>query len=321
MSQPQIITDAIYGKFTIGEPVLLDLIQSQPVQRLKKIAQFGIPDKYYHLRNYPRYDHCIGVMLLLRSLNASEEEQIAGLLHDVSHTAFSHVIDWVVGDGKTEEYQNQQHTDFVQNSELSKILKRNKYDPKRLADYHHFTLLEQDIPHLCADRVDYSLREFPLSVARICYYNLIVYNKKVVFKNKKSALFFAQHFLKKQHTHWGGFEAVTRYRYFANALRLALDEHIIDFNDFWQYDDYVIQKLIHSKNNKIKSILHLLEQPSLTHLPISSSVVYKKFRYVDPEFLDNQTVYKLSSVDSSFRKALDKARELNEQGIHLPAHF
>jgi HD superfamily phosphohydrolase len=34
-------------------------------------------------------------MLLVRRLGASLEEQIAALLHDVSHTAFSHVIDSV----------------------------------------------------------------------------------------------------------------------------------------------------------------------------------------------------------------------------------
>lgn len=37
-------------------------------------------------------------MLLNRQLDASMEEQIVALLHDVSHTAFSHVIDYVFDD-------------------------------------------------------------------------------------------------------------------------------------------------------------------------------------------------------------------------------
>lgn len=68
------------------------------MQRLKGISQFRIPDKYYFKDNYSRFEHSIGVMVLLGKLGASQEEQIAGLLHDVSHKAFSHVYDWVVVD-------------------------------------------------------------------------------------------------------------------------------------------------------------------------------------------------------------------------------
>ena len=89
------IFDKIYGTYKITSPVIIKLLKSSPVQRLKKIAQFGVPDQLYHLKGYSRYDHSVGVFLLLRKLEASELEQIAGLLHDVSHTAFSHVIDYV----------------------------------------------------------------------------------------------------------------------------------------------------------------------------------------------------------------------------------
>jgi len=41
------IKDVIYGKFEIKEPVLLELLKSKPLQRLKKIDQYGIPPKFY----------------------------------------------------------------------------------------------------------------------------------------------------------------------------------------------------------------------------------------------------------------------------------
>lgn len=53
------------------------------------------------------YDHSMGVFVILRARGAPLEEQIAGLLHDVSHTAFSHVGDWVYGkENQDKDYQN-----------------------------------------------------------------------------------------------------------------------------------------------------------------------------------------------------------------------
>src|SRR5882672_946575 len=132
-----IVGDRTYGKTDITSEVILELINSKPLQRLKGIAQYGIPDVFYHHKNYSRYEHSVGVMLLLRRLGASEEEQIAGLLHDVSHTAFSHVIDWVVGEGGAESYQDEQHEHFIRESEIPRILKKHGYAVERITDYHH----------------------------------------------------------------------------------------------------------------------------------------------------------------------------------------
>ena len=46
------IRDNIYGVFEINSPVLVELIQSKPLKRLKSIAQFGPPDEFYHKKNY-----------------------------------------------------------------------------------------------------------------------------------------------------------------------------------------------------------------------------------------------------------------------------
>ncbi len=81
------IYDKVYGKEKIKEPVLIELINSDSIQRLKGISQFGMPDEYYHLKTFSRKEHSIGVLILLRRMRANLEEQVAGLLHDVSHTA------------------------------------------------------------------------------------------------------------------------------------------------------------------------------------------------------------------------------------------
>lgn len=90
--------DAIYGRNEITEPVLLDLMKSDAMQRLKGISQHGVTALLGITPPFSRFDHSVGVMLLVRRLGASLEEQVAALLHDVSHTAFSHVIDFVFND-------------------------------------------------------------------------------------------------------------------------------------------------------------------------------------------------------------------------------
>lgn len=308
----------IYGKTTINSPVIISLIKSKPLQRLKKISQFGIPDKYYHLKNYSRYEHSVGVMILLKKLGASEEEQIAGLLHDVSHTAFSHVIDWVVGSGKTEDYQDNQHTTFILNSTIPQILQKYGYNANKISSYKHFGLLEQALPDICADRVDYSLREFKKEITKKCISSLINRNNKMAFADKSTALLFAKNFLKQQETHWGGFEAASRYRLFADALKIALTQKIITMDDLWKTDSLVINKLEKSKDADIKKILKALKHKSLKKYPKSKVVVHKKFRYVDPLFLKNGKLQRLSSFDFNFKAKIKKAKLENEKGVTIP---
>lgn len=312
-----LIKDKVYGNHLITEPVLIELLKSKPVQRLKKISQFGIPDKYYHIKNFSRYEHSVGVMLLIKILKGSIEEQIAGLLHNASHTAFSHVIDWVVGEAGDETYQDDQHENIINSGEISKILKKYNYSPKTIADYHNFKLLERDIPDLCADRVDYSLRELPVTISKTLVKSLVNINNKIVFKNQRSALAFATNFLKLQKKHWGGFEGVSRFKLFSNILKLAIKDKTINLADFLKDDQYVIKKILKTKNNKILATLKILKNKKL---PFSkeTEVVYKKFRYTDPEFLSPEGIKRLSKVDPKFKKFIEQQRLNNKKGVKSP---
>ncbi len=312
------IKDKIYGKFEIENPCLIELINSKSLQRLKKICQYGVPNRFYHLKNYSRFDHSLGVFLILRKLGATDEEQIAGLTHDISHTAFSHIIDWVMGDGREENHQDLKHEDFLLNSDLFKILEKHHYNPRKIANHTRYTLLEQDIPNLCADRIDYSLKEFPLITARYCFGQMTTRQGVIIFKDYESALVFARNFLNKQQEHWGGFEAVSRYRLFANVLRTALDKKIITLNDFWEDDKFVLNKIEQAKEASIKRLLAVLRQKSLSNLTKGKELAYKKFRYVDPEFLSNNQVFRLSKSSPEFKNEIKKARALNRKGVLIP---
>jgi len=156
-----VLTDKIYGKFEINEPVLKTFLKTPALLRLKNISQFGIPNKYFHCKGYSRYEHSVGVMLLLRKLGASLEEQLAGLLHDVSTLTFSHVANWVFAEGMKgkEDYHNQLHESFVKRTEIPKLLEKYNFSLERMLQQNNFHLLEREIPDLCADRIDYSARQ------------------------------------------------------------------------------------------------------------------------------------------------------------------
>lgn len=315
-----LISDRVYGDIEISSKVLEELIASRPLQRLKGIAQHGVPDEYYSVNGFSRYDHCVGVMLLLYKLGATEEEQIAGLLHDVSHTAFSHMIDWVVGDGAVEDFQDSQHQEYVLASEIPDILSKHGYSAQRMVDYHHFGLLERDLPDLCADRVDYSLRELPADVIAQCEPQLTVRDGRIVFKTKEAAHIFATHFLELQHTVWAGAETSARCRVFADILRLAVRKNVVTMDDFWQNDAAIVAKLWAADDARIHRALEMLRKPSIVEQLGSEHVTlnYKKFRHVDPLFVDGETLVRLSDADSAFAKELEQARVANAAGISVP---
>jgi uncharacterized protein len=312
------LNDRLYGAVAITSPVLIKLINSQALRRLKGIGQYGIPDDYYHLKNYSRYEHSLGVMLLLKKIGAGELEQIAGLIHDVSHTAFSHLVDWVLESSGTESFQDEHHLQILKDSDVRQILTQYGYSLDQVSDYHPFSLLEQDLPNLCADRIDYALREIPATLAREIVPHLTTYKHQIVFDNQQSAQLFALEFLKRQTCHWGGFEAASRYRLFANILKQAMDLGIITLNDFWQDDACVMQKILLSKNKKLISQLEKLTPKSLANLPKSQTIVHKKFRYVDPACYAGGHLCKLSDVSETFRNQLKKAKEINQQGVCIP---
>lgn len=302
-----VINDSIYGKHEFTEPVINELINSKTVQRLKKISQYGLPDKYYHKKNgFTRYEHSIGVAILLAKNNAPLKEIIAGLLHDVSHTAFSHVIDVIWGDSSKEDHQDKLLPEFINSKEIKQILSKHGITSNEIMQLHDFPLLEQPIPELCADRIDYSLRELACDggqqKARKIFDSLTTYDNKFCFKSTETAKEFGLSFLKLQEEHWGGFQARIRYEFLGKALKRALEEKIITKEDLFTDDETVLAKLENSENKEIQKILQDLKE---NNFPPESNLK-KKNRFINPGILKNNKIVKLSEADEEYKKKIQK---------------
>ena len=195
-----IFEDAIYGSFDINDKVIIELVNSKPVQRLKCVSQHAAPVEGH--TDYTRYEHSIGVMLLLRKFGASLDEQVAGLLHDISHTAFSHVVDWVVlADPEMENYQDSMLATFLKRPELRRILSKFEFDVEKLSSMEkegNYPLLERNAPDLCADRLDYTFRDlrhwFNPDLSD-CSKGLVVMDNEFMFNSRNAARAFGNYYI------------------------------------------------------------------------------------------------------------------------------
>lgn len=321
-----IIKDRVYGKEEINEQVLIDLINSKAVQRLKEISQFGLPDGYHHLPTFSRFEHSIGVMILLRRLSAGLEEQIAGLLHDVSHTAFSHVIDWVIGYSTKEDHQDKTLLKTFEETEIKNILERYGFNCKKIAEIKNYSLLEQSAPHLCADRVDYSLREIKFlhseQDAEKILKDLKNINEKIVLASVKTAKLLARYYINLNKEHWAGGEAKARYHILANILKKAIKEKIISMGDMMKTDKEIIRLLNKSNSEEILLGLNLLRNGfHLKKIEKGGIILQKKFRYIDPEFFHNGKIISLSEFSEEYKKTLEEERKhslIKEEFLIIP---
>ena len=135
------IKDPVHGYVYITEQEK-NIIDSYPVQRLRRLRQLAGSEYVYPGANHTRFEHSVGVMYLAGrvvenpniSEAVSEEEaemvRIAGLLHDVGHGPFSHVFEHLLDkEEKTHEDMTQW---IVKNSELDTILERIGYDSEEV---------------------------------------------------------------------------------------------------------------------------------------------------------------------------------------------
>ncbi|MCX6774926.1 MAG: HD domain-containing protein [DPANN group archaeon] len=316
------IRDRIYGPFTVEEPVLIELMNSGAMQRLKGIAQNGLPG-YLHTtgKDFSRFEHSVGVMLLLRKLGAGLEEQVAGLIHDVSHTAFSHLSDIVFGNWEKEDSQDNQHEQVVLYSDIPWVLSRNGIDTGSVIDIRKFGLLERESPALCADRVDYALRDFMFDFDAItpCLNDLAVHDGQLVFTSEKAANLFGFGYMSCQKEHWSGPDPKVRWYLFSQALRVALDENIVSKEDFYETDNYVLEKMNASNNAEISGLLEKLSGKIKFKIDEENPQVClkNKWRFVDPAYVENGIIYKLSEVNAEYRLLLKDMKAKHEQGLKV----
>ncbi len=115
-SRFKIFSDPVHGFISVPKNLLLDLIETPEVQRLRRIRQLGLGHLVFPGAEHTRFNHALGAMALMQEALAnlsekgtpiSTEEHLAAcaaaLLHDIGHGPFSHTLEHQLIEGFTHE--------------------------------------------------------------------------------------------------------------------------------------------------------------------------------------------------------------------------
>jgi HD superfamily phosphohydrolase len=300
--------DDVYGPVTIEEPVILAVIESAAMQRLDGVLQHGISGLIGLTAPITRLEHSIGAMLLVRGLGASLKEQLAALLHDVSHTAFSHVIDYVYHGHNSQSYHDEMKETYLRGTDIPAVLAEYGYDWRDFLDESQYPLLEQPSPALCADRLDYFLRDGPglevMTAEQIQWVlpHLFVHDGRIGVDNIQVARWLADTYMAADKASWANFKEVGLYELTAQAIRIALDKGILVEADIWGTDEPAWAKLQAGPDPELQELIPLIhpETDFVWDDETPDFRVSTKLRTIDPDILVGGEFVSLSTLDEAF---------------------
>lgn len=213
-------------------------------------------------KNYTRYEHSIGVALIIWHFTKDIKQSIAGLLHDISSPVFAHVIDFLNGDHETQESTEEKTEEIIENSkEIQKILKKYNLSTKDVYDYHMYPIADNDSPLLSADRLEYTLGNSfyygfkPMEEIKEMYDDLVISinefgQSEISFSTLDKSMEFTAVSIENSRVYTCNADRFSM-QYLADLLKLAVNKNVISMKDLYTVEDEVVDKL--QKDEELKS--------------------------------------------------------------------
>ena len=158
------VRDPIHDYIDLSS-VEVKLVDTPAYQRLRWIKQLGPTNLVYPGANHTRHEHCMGTSHVVGKMADSvglesgdkQLASVAGLLHDLGHTAFSHLGDEIDG---VEDHVIRT-TKIITETEISGILSEEGIDSKEvnqiiMGEHKLGPLVSGDLD---GDRLDYLVRD------------------------------------------------------------------------------------------------------------------------------------------------------------------
>lgn len=182
LASEKVFRDPVLDYIHVQHRIILDLIDSQEVQRLRRIKQLGTTSYTFHGAEHSRFSHSLGVYEITRRIcdrfvrnypiekdpiNGWDDKErlltlCAALLHDIGHGPFSHSFEGIFN---TDHEEMTEKIILSPDTEVNAILKRVAEDfPKKVASVINKTYPNKQVVDLIssqidADRMDYLKRD------------------------------------------------------------------------------------------------------------------------------------------------------------------
>ena len=270
---------------------------------------------FSNIAPYSRFDHSLGVALIVWHFTQDRAQALAGLLHDVATPVFAHVIDFLQGDHMTQESTESETETIIRGSaDLCQILRKNDISTDAVIDYHRYPIADNDAPKLAADRLEYTLGNalnyaiLTYDQIREIYNDLTITNNEsgepeLTFRTPKIAFAFSQAALECSKIYVSKTD-----RFAMEALALLLKEciknGILTKKDLHTQEQHVIRKILDSNLSNQWSRFIEYKRILYRDTPGSNGMwlqVHAKKRYIDPKI---QGVGRVSSTFNSYHNDL-----------------
>lgn len=279
---------------------LNDYLKVDILQRLKYIGLFCGLD-YTSLfklkRFYSRYDHSLGVALIIWNFTHDKKQTIAGLLHDVSSPVFSHVVDFLHHDYLEQEVTEAKNTEILKNSkELYTLLQRDHIAFEAICDYKQYPIADNPKPALSADRLEYMFSTgwvmLHLSFKEIeeIYNDIILcQNDKNIlelgFNHLEQALAFTKNMNEVNHIYLSN-EDKFAMQFLADILKKLYDDRLITIDTLYtSKEEDILTRIQNSKYQPLLEVYRQLNKINRSDIPLADyyciSIDVKR-RYIDP---------------------------------------
>ena len=235
------------------------LAETPPMARLRQVGmncgcEYTSFPRFAGWVPYSRFDHSVGVGLIVWHFTGDLRQSAAGLLHDAATPAFAHVVDFLHGDHLHQESTEARTAELIETSpELQALLKEYGLTTEDVADYHRYPIADNDSPQLSADRLEYTLGDLRCygfagaDALRVFYEDLTVWRDEsgrpeLAFRTRETACAFTEASLQTARVYVADEDRFAM-QALADLLRDAVNRQVLTEDDLYRTESFVIQKL------------------------------------------------------------------------------